>query len=53
MNTDDFMDGQYDCMTGKQADMSRSADYQRGYNIQYQNEQNQTAISQLKERVSR
>ena len=36
MNADDFLDGQRDCQNGTPADMSRSADYLRGYATEYE-----------------
>jgi hypothetical protein len=41
-NISDFADGQRDCKEGKEADMTRSDDYIRGYDVQYQLEQMQS-----------
>jgi len=40
MNADEFLKGQKDCKNGVTHEVGRHPDYDRGYNAQYQHEQN-------------
>lgn len=49
-NPQDFLQGQKDCIAGIPHEAGKSKDYDRGYNTQYQHEQNLTALSMRRSR---
>jgi len=45
INADEFLQGQKDCRDGVPHESGKSDSYDRGYNCQYQHEQNQTYLT--------